>query len=81
MSNYWSMKEIGQRVGLTSHQVGKMLKEVGFRTPKGKPSREAFSEGRVAKRWAEDGEHYLWAWESEWALRFFTQEESQGHSS
>ncbi len=64
MSNemYWTMKEIGAVFGVTSHKVGKKLKELGFRTPQGRPSQRAFNEGYVQQRWAWESEVYLWAW-------------------
>jgi len=69
MTNFLSMKEIGKEIGWTSHQVGRLLKKLGLRTPEGKPSREAFAAGMCAQRWTPDGEHYLWAWDGERALR------------
>jgi hypothetical protein len=56
------MKEIGKQFGLTSHAVGRALKELGLRDWSGKPSREAFAGGYCAQRWTSDGEHYCWAW-------------------
>lgn len=44
-----TMTEIGKYFGVTSHQVGRWLKQIGLRTDDGKPSQEAFSEGYVAK--------------------------------
>ncbi len=81
MSDYWTMKEIGEKLGLTSHQVGKTLKELGLRTPEGKPSQKAFRRRLVAQRWAQDGAHYLWAWDAEKTLRFLADEGGKGNSS
>src|SRR5437763_1249425 len=35
---FWTMKEIGVALGVTSHVIGKRLKEIGLRTADGKPS-------------------------------------------
>lgn len=65
---YVTMKELGKLVGLSSHQIGRKLKELGLRTPEGRPSQLAFQEDWVAPRWAPDGAHYLWAWDREKTL-------------
>jgi len=60
---YWTMREIGALFGITSHKVGKTLKELGYRTPDGRPSQRAFDEGYVQQRWGfERQEIYNWAW-------------------
>ena len=69
MNDYWTMKEIGMRLGMTSHQVGRRLKQLGLRTPDGRPSGKAFEGGLCGQRWAPDGEHYLWGWDGERTLR------------
>jgi len=61
-NEYWTMKEIGSLFRTTSHKVGKKLKEVGLRTPQGRPSQRAFEEGYVQQRWDEDRPVYVWAW-------------------
>jgi len=57
-----SMKEIGATINLSSHKVGKLLKELGYRTQEGKPSQKAFEEGLCQPRWSQSGEKYLWVW-------------------
>ena len=57
-----SMKEIGATINLSSHQVGKRLKKLGYRTQEGKPSQKAFEEGLCQPRWSQSGEKYLWVW-------------------
>lgn len=47
MIEFSSLKELGMVYGVSSHQVGKWLKNLGFRTEDGKPSENAFSEGMV----------------------------------
>lgn len=58
--SYMLMKEIGKVFGLTSHQIGRKLKELGLRTPEGKPSRLAFNLGLPGQRIHE--EHFAWSW-------------------
>jgi hypothetical protein len=60
---FWTMQEIGAIFGVTSHLVGKRLKEIGLRTDDGKPSRAAFDGGFCAPHWTKDGLNYCWAWE------------------
>jgi hypothetical protein len=64
MNEYANFTELGTYFGMTRNFVGKRLKELGLRTPEGKPSQKAFVEGFVAQRWAQDRPGiYLWAWE------------------
>lgn len=44
------MKDIGAMVNSTSHRVGKVLKEWGYRLQNGNPSPLAVSEGMVEER-------------------------------
>jgi hypothetical protein len=75
MSDYMTMREIGGRLKLTSHQVGRKLKELGLRTPEGRPSRKAFEAALCSRKW--DGEHYLWAWDAEKVLQLLGGQERQ----
>jgi hypothetical protein len=90
MNNYATMKEIGSHLGLSSHQVGRRLKELGLRTQEGKPSQKAFQNGYCAQRWSQDGMNYLWAWHEEKTLRLLAEkygeagrgtQTSRGHSA
>jgi hypothetical protein len=67
-SVYWNMRDIGRLVGLTSHQIGKVLKRLGLRTSEGKPSQMAYSNNLVAQKFDGYG-HYLWAWDRDEVLR------------
>jgi predicted RNA binding protein YcfA (HicA-like mRNA interferase family) len=63
MSNeFVTMKDLGRLYGLTSHQIGKLLKKLGLRTEQGKPSHAAFKGGYCDQRWSPDNNHYTWAW-------------------
>jgi len=62
MPEYKTMKEIGQGLAMTSHEVGKRLKALGLRTRDGGPSQEAFRHKLVAQKWTDDHNHYIWAW-------------------
>jgi hypothetical protein len=60
---FWTMKQIGQVFGVTSHVIGMQLKEIGLRTAEGRPSQAAFDGGYCAPHWTSDGRNYCWAWE------------------
>ena len=62
---YSTMKQIGGIYGITSHKVGRKLKELGYRTEKGSPSKMAFDDGLVKQRWAQDSFVYQWVWHTE----------------
>ncbi len=66
MSNatYLPMRDIGSDFGLTSHAVGKVLTQNGFRND-GKPTKKAFDSGWVQQRFAPGGINYIWAWNVE----------------
>jgi hypothetical protein len=66
---YFTMKEIGQLFGLSSHAIGKTLKKIGLRTPEGKPSREAFNGKWCDQRWASDWSGYCYAWSKDRTIR------------
>ena len=65
---YWTMRDIGRLVDLSSHQLGKLLKRLGLRTYEGKPSQTAYSNDLVAQKHDGYG-HYLWAWDRDQVLR------------
>lgn len=60
-NSYAPMRDIGKEFGLTSHQLGRLLTEAGFRAG-GKPTAKAFQAGWVSQRFAPDGSNYMWAW-------------------
>jgi hypothetical protein len=60
-SSFAPMRDIGKEFGLSSHQLGRILTEAGFRDG-GKPSAKAFQAGWVSQRFAPDGVNYMWAW-------------------
>jgi hypothetical protein len=62
-TEYLSMKEIGALYGVSSHVVGRALKDAGLRTPEGKPSSRAFEEDAVTQRHSDDGDTYFWIWD------------------
>lgn len=61
-TKYRTMREIGLEFGISSHQVGKILKRNKLRTPDGRPSELAFSLEMVTQKWTEDHSHYIWIW-------------------
>jgi hypothetical protein len=62
-NQYIPMRDIGTAVGMTSHQIGRKLKQLGLRTQDGKPTRVAFEKKLCAQRWAAHGRGYCWAWD------------------
>jgi hypothetical protein len=80
MSEYWTMKEMGKELGLTSHQVGRRLKTLGLRTAAGRPSPEAFQGGYCAQRWTQDQQHYLWAWHAENTLQLLANQTGESNT-
>ena len=62
MGDYVTMKDLGSELGLTSHQVGQKLKDLGLAHRCGPTSELAFDCGFVAQKWTTDGRNYLWAW-------------------
>ena len=64
MSEYLSMREIGADIGMTSHAVGRKLKELGLRTGDGKPSPEAFRKKIVEQRPSTQPGTYYWVWDA-----------------
>lgn len=61
MTDYATMKDIGKEYGLTSHQVGNLLKKNKLRTADGKPTSLAFDLRMVDQKFDGFG-HYVWAW-------------------
>ncbi len=65
-NEFQTMREIGKTFfGVSSHTVGRKLKELGLRTDDGKPSSQAFARGLVERRFTDDHQHYIWAWNTE----------------
>jgi hypothetical protein len=60
---HMTLTQIGELFGVTSHQVGKWLVEIGLRTPGKRPNREAFAGGYV-KQGPSRNQGYNWCWES-----------------
>jgi len=60
---YMTLTQIGEIFGVSSHQVGKWLVEIGLRTPTKRPSREAFASGYVEQRPSRN-QGYNWCWDS-----------------
>jgi hypothetical protein len=61
MGDYGTMKDIGRDYGMTSHVLGKLLKQHGLRTEDGKPSAKAFEIEMVDQKFDGFG-HYIWSW-------------------
>ena len=63
MNEYATLTELGIVFNVTRNAIGKRLKELGLRTPEGRPSTMAFNHGFVTQRWAlERPGIYNWTW-------------------
>ena len=60
---HMTLTQIGKIFGVSSQQVGKWLVQIGLRTPKNRPSREAFTGGYVEQRPSRN-QGYIWCWDS-----------------
>ena len=58
---FQTMRDIGAEYKLTSHKLGRILTDQGFRES-GKPTIKAFNAGWVQQRFAPDSPNYIWAW-------------------
>ncbi|MDY3558438.1 hypothetical protein R5W23_005553 [Gemmata sp. JC673] len=65
MSEFLSLTEIGRLYGVSSHQVGKWLKETKLRTQDGKPSHTAFDWGLVTTRPSRGFATYYYVWDAD----------------
>jgi hypothetical protein len=66
---FLSLTELGKLYGVSSHQIGKWLKQVGLRTKDNKPSPRAFKEGYVEQRGSTQPGTYYWIWHGEKTLK------------
>lgn len=67
-ARYLSMRELGTILNVTSHVVGRKLKECGLRTPEGNPSSKAI-EGGYTKAVQMYETFPLYVWHQEKTLR------------
>ncbi len=63
MSEFKSLTELGRLYGVSSHQVGRWLKQLNLRTADGKPSRTAFEAGLVSTRPSRGFDTYFYVWD------------------
>jgi hypothetical protein len=70
---FLSLTELGKLYGVSSHQIGKWLKQVGLRTKDNKPSPRAFKEGYVEQRGSTQPGTYYWIWHGEKTLKVLTE--------
>jgi hypothetical protein len=59
-----SLRQLGKLFGVTSHTVGKWLKDLDLRDAEGLPTRKAH-EGRFCKQTSAGDKCLLWVWDSE----------------
>ena len=72
--DYLTQTQLGQLFGATSHEVGRWLKELGFKRLDGRPSEEAIRSG-MAKN-VTNGPLHFPVWNKEKAVTLF---EANGH--
>ena len=68
MNEYLSLTEIGKVYGVSSHAVGRWLKNLGLRTESGQPSAQAFNENYVSQRPSTQPQTYFYVWDAEKTL-------------
>lgn len=61
-NEYVTMTDLGNIYGVSSHKVGKWLRELGLRNADGSPSAEAFSEKLVVQRPSTQPGTYFYVW-------------------
>ena len=66
-NQYASMKQIGKILGISSHKVGRKLKELSFRTPDGQPTDMAKQSGLTRAQFVEQG-YWLDLWHQDRVL-------------
>jgi len=81
MIDYMSMTEIGVQLGITSHQVGKRLKELGLRSPAGKPTRRSFELELCSRRFSYDGDKYYYVWSAQYVIPLLAEDADKRQGS
>lgn len=62
MNDFLSLTELGEIYGVSSHVVGKWLKQLGLRTESGKPSDQANNERYIAQRPSTQPGTFFYVW-------------------
>ena len=62
MSDFLTQTQLGKLYGVSSHQIGKWLKNLGLRTEDGKPSKKAIRDGMVKQAPSTQPGTYFWNW-------------------
>lgn len=62
MNEYLSLRDLGKLYGVSSHEVGKWLKNLGLRNETGYPTTEAIKDGLVKKAPSKQPGTYFWVW-------------------
>ena len=71
MNEFISLTDLGRLYGVSSHKVGKWLKELGLRTRSGDPSPIAFADGMVEKCNSTQPGTYFYLWHFERTTAIF----------
>ncbi len=59
-SNYANMRDIGSVVGMSSHVIGRLLKQHGYRNDAGKPTAKAWIEKMVREVLVDGFTAFVW---------------------
>ena len=71
-----NQSQLGEYFGVTSHVVGRWLKDCGMRLPNSQPSEDAIAAGVAVQVDLADGRRPFWAWGKEAAIKVL---EASGH--
>jgi hypothetical protein len=78
---YCTMRQLGAAFGVSSHFIGRVLKQLGLRTPDGKPSCRAQDNGLVKVVQGPQSWIPLWLWHRELTTALLEQAGFQAVSS
>jgi len=73
MGEFISQTELGEIYGVSSHKVGRWLKDLGLRTEDGRPSRDAINDGMVQQKPSTQPNTFFWCWHAERTCHVFDQ--------
>ena len=65
MKDYWTLTQLGTLYDMTSHEIGKVMKYIGLRTPGGQPSDKAIDNELVREVEGPQPWITFWMWDRE----------------
>jgi hypothetical protein len=72
LDQHLSLTELGHLYGVSSHIMGRWLKDMGLRTADNQPSDRAIRDGYVSKRPSTQPGSYFWVWHSKKTIEALT---------